>query len=59
MATNNEENPSPNVWPHVFKLAVDQDKPIMLDYWVTPDNGDEILIGVKQDIENKTNEKIL
>ena len=59
MASNNDLIPSSNVWPHVFKLAVEQDKPIMLDYWTTPDNGDEILIGVKQDTENNINEKIL
>jgi len=59
MASNNNLSPSSNVWPHVFKLALERDQPIMLDYWDSGDTGDEILIGVKQDPVNNTNEKIL
>ena len=51
--------PDQKTLQHATKLAIVDDKPIMLDYWTTPDNGDEILIGVKQNTENNTNEKIL
>ena len=45
--------PSPNIWNHIAKIAISEDKPIMLDYWI--DSLDKkVLIGVKDD-----NEKLL
>ena len=45
--------PSPSIWNHIAKIAISEDKPIMLDYWI--DSLDKkVLIGVKDD-----NEKLL
>lgn len=47
-------SPSTNTFQHAYKLAVVEDKPIMLDYW-TASLDKTALIGVK----NETNEKLL
>ena len=42
--------PNPVLWEHVCKLAIVEDKPIMLDYWV--DSCDKkALIGVRDNQE--------
>jgi len=46
--------PPQELWCHVSKLAIVEDKPIMLDYW-TNSLQKEVVIGVKKD----TNEKLL
>jgi|TARA_X000000368_G_scaffold182244_1_gene143886 hypothetical protein len=45
--------PSMNLWSHLAKLAITEDKPIMLDYWVESLNKD-VVIGLTED-----NEKLL
>jgi hypothetical protein len=45
--------PSVNLWSHLAKLAITEDKPIMLDYWVDSLNKD-VVIGLTDD-----NEKLL
>ena len=45
--------PSVNLWSHLAKLAITEDKPIMLDYWVDSLNKD-VVIGLTED-----NEKLL
>jgi len=51
---NNYSMPPQELWGHLSKLAITEDKPIMLDYWVDSLKK-EVLIGVKKD----TNEKLL
>jgi len=46
--------PPTELWRHLAKLAIVDDKPIMLDYW-TDSLKKEVLIGVKKD----ENEKLL
>jgi hypothetical protein len=46
--------PPQDLWCHISKLAILEDKPIMLDYW-TNSLQKEVVIGVKKD----TNEKLL
>ena len=46
--------PPPELWRHLAKLAIVDDKPIMLDYW-TDSLKKEVLIGVKKE----QNEKLL
>ena len=42
--------PSPSIWNHIAKIAISEDKPIMLDYWI--DSLDKkVLIGVNDDNE--------
>ena len=42
--------PSPNIWTHAAKIAITEDKPIMMDYWV--DSLDKnVFIGIKTDDE--------
>ena len=45
--------PPINLWTHLAKLAITEDKPIMLDYWVDSLNRD-VVIGLTED-----NEKLL
>jgi hypothetical protein len=45
--------PPMNLWSHLAKLAITEDKPIMLDYWVDSINKD-VVIGLTED-----NEKLL
>ena len=45
--------PPINLWNHLAKLAITEDKPIMLDYWVDSLNKD-VVIGLTED-----NEKLL
>ena len=46
--------PPPELWKHLAKLAITDDKPIMLDYWADSLKK-EVLIGVKKE----QNEKLL
>lgn len=50
MTDNNEqvELPPSSIWAHISKIAITEDKPIMLDYWVDSLNKN-VLIGVKED----------
>jgi hypothetical protein len=52
MTETNETYKLPNnsLWKHVSKLAITQDKPIMLDYWVDSLNK-KVSIGVKENGE--------
>ena len=58
MNDSKEENsyklPSVDVWQHVSKLAIVDDKPIMLDYW-TDSLEQSVFIGVRKE----TGEKLL
>ena len=40
--------PPQDLWCHISKLAILEDKPIMLDYW-TNSLQKEVVIGVKKD----------
>ena len=44
--------PPSELWSHVSRLAIVEDKPIMLDYWMDSLKK-EVLIGVKKDSEEK------
>ena len=44
--------PPTELWSHVSRLAIVEDKPIMLDYWMDSLKK-EVLIGVKKDSEEK------
>jgi len=44
--------PPSELWPHLSKLAIADDKPIMLDYWAESLDK-EVLIGVKKETEEK------
>ncbi len=46
--------PPPELWKHLAKLAITNDKPIMLDYWIDSLTK-KVLIGVKKE----SNEKFL
>ena len=53
MGDNNDEQiqlPPSSIWNNVAKIAITEDKPIMLDYWVDSINKD-VLIGVKENDE--------
>tara|TARA_Y100001980_G_C14465898_1_gene246951 strand:+ start:495 stop:800 length:306 start_codon:yes stop_codon:yes gene_type:complete len=56
MATAEEENsyklPPTEVWQHISKLAIVDDKPIMLDYW-TDSLEKTVFIGVKKESGEK------
>ena len=58
MAATLEESsyqlPPQALWPHLSKLAIVDDKPIMLDYW-TDSLEQKVFIGVKKE----TGEKLL
>lgn len=40
--------PPNDLWPHLAKLSIADDKPIMLDYW-TDSLDKQVLIGVKKE----------
>lgn len=44
--------PPSELWGHIAKLAIVDDKPIMLDYWADSLKK-EVLIGVKKEAEEK------
>jgi hypothetical protein len=44
--------PPNELWQHLAKLSIVEDKPIMLDYW-TDSLEKNVLIGVKKDAEEK------
>ena len=44
--------PPAELWAHLAKLAITDDKPIMLDYW-TDSLDKQVLIGVKKESEEK------
>jgi hypothetical protein len=42
--------PPSSIWPHIAKISINEDKPIMLDYWI--DSIDKkVMIGVKENKE--------
>ena len=43
---NNLELPPPTIWHNICKIALTEDKPIMLDYW-TDSLEKKVVIGVK------------
>ena len=52
MSSDNEKLilPPSSIWPHIAKISISEDKPIMLDYWV--DSVDKkVMIGVKENKE--------
>lgn len=56
MSDSNEDHyslPSANIWPQIAKIAITEDRPIMLDYWVDSLEK-KVLIGIKEN-----NEKLL
>ena len=58
MSENNSQEkfelPSDSLWKHLAKIAITEDKPIMLDYWIDSLTK-EVTIGVREE----NNEKIL
>ena len=50
----NVQLPPSSIWPHISKIAVIEDKPIMLDYWV-----DSLEKKVYIGLNEKENEKVL
>lgn len=48
--TNNYILPENTIWPHISKLSILDDKPIMLDYW-TDSLDKKIVIGVRENGE--------
>jgi hypothetical protein len=44
--------PPNELWGHIAKLAIADDKPIMLDYWADSLTKD-VLIGVKKEVDEK------
>ncbi len=55
--TNELILPSDKVLKHVTKLAIEQDKPIMMDYWMDSyGDSPDVLIGVRN---NGSEEKLL
>ena len=44
--------PPSELWGHIAKLSINDDKPIMLDYW-TDSLDKKVLIGVKKDSGEK------
>ena len=42
--------PPSSIWPHIAKISINEDKPLMLDYWI--DSIDKkVMIGVKENKE--------
>lgn len=50
----NIQLPPASIWPYIAKIAVTEDKPIMLDYWLDSLEN-KVCIGIKKE----ENEKIL
>ena len=42
--------PPNSIWPHISKIAITEDKPIMLDYWVDSLEKN-VLIGIRENEE--------
>ena len=49
---NTYKLPPNELWQHISKLAIVEDKPIMLDYW-TDSLSKDVLIGVKKEADEK------
>ena len=52
MSSDNEKLvlPPSSIWPHIAKISINEDKPIMFDYWL--DSIDKkVMIGVKENKE--------
>ena len=52
-STSEEEQyqlPPSSIWNHISKIAITEDKPIMLDYWTLSLDG-KIIIGVRENGE--------
>ena len=47
---NNYTLPDTSIWPHISKLSIIDDKPIMLDYW-TDSLDKKVVIGVRENGE--------
>lgn len=54
MEVENIQLPSSSIWPHISKISITQDKPIMLDYWLDSLEK-KVFIGINE----KEKEKIL
>lgn len=53
MSAANEEQyqlPPASIWNHISKIAITEDKPIMLDYWLDSLEK-KVLIGIKENDE--------
>lgn len=48
--TENISLPPSSIWQHISKIAITEDKPIMLDYWVDSLEK-KVLIGVRENDE--------
>ena len=48
--TSNYTLPNNAIWPHIAKLSIVDDKPIMLDYW-TESLDKKVVIGVRENGE--------
>jgi hypothetical protein len=42
--------PPSSIWPHIAKISINEDKPIMLDYWLDSIEK-KVMIGVKENKE--------
>jgi len=42
--------PPSSIWPHIAKISINEDKPIMLDYWLDS-IAKKVMIGVKENKE--------
>ena len=42
--------PPTSIWPHIAKIAITEDKPIMLDYW-SESLEKKVLIGIRENEE--------
>ena len=42
--------PPTSIWPHIAKIAITEDKPIMLDYW-SESIEKKVLIGIRENEE--------
>jgi hypothetical protein len=51
MAAEEPILPTPKLLTHAAKLAVTQDKPIMLDYWSDSHTAGKVIIGVRSNEE--------
>jgi hypothetical protein len=52
MSSDNEKLvlPPSSIWPHIAKISINEDKPIMLDYWLDSIQK-KVMIGVKENKE--------
>ena len=46
------ELPPSSIWNHISKIAISEDKPIMLDYWVDSLEK-KVIIGIRADSQEK------